>query len=163
MSDASHDPRRGAHGLLNRAIIFAIDAHWEQKDKSGEPYIFHPLRVMNAVRHFGEVAQCVAILHDVVEDCEIGLDSIEELFGRAVRDGVDAVTRREHPRSVLTDTRTKEIYRVFILRAGRHPMGREVKIADIRDNLSRLDGLKPDEADFLRNRYTNALALLGAY
>ena len=53
---------------LERAIQIAVEAHAGQIDKANEPYILHPLRVMFDVE--GEVASIVAVLHDVVKDCD---------------------------------------------------------------------------------------------
>lgn len=137
---------------LDTAIMMAAQAHAGQLDKSGEAYILHPLRVMNAVRHFGEDAMIIAVLHDVVEDCGILLSNLRIIFGDEIADGVDSVSRRGFE--------PKEIYREFIRRADQNRLGREVKIADIKDNLSRLGKLSADEADFLRKRYEGALAFL---
>ena len=52
---------------LHRAISIAVEAHQDQYDKGGHPYILHPLRVMNALKTTEEMI--VGVLHDVVEDC----------------------------------------------------------------------------------------------
>ena len=54
--------------LLAKAIKIAASAHAKQTDKSGAPYILHPLWVMHKVRHLGELYMITGILHDVVED-----------------------------------------------------------------------------------------------
>jgi hypothetical protein len=59
---------------IERAIEIAAKAHAGVKDKQGQPYLLHPLRVMMGVE--GEEAQIVAVLHDVVEDTPISLDDI---------------------------------------------------------------------------------------
>ncbi len=60
---------------LNQAIKIAVDAHSGQKDKAGQPYILHPLRVMlsikGALAEFVTDCRVVAVLHDVIEDTDI--------------------------------------------------------------------------------------------
>lgn len=55
---------------LSRAIAIAATGHMEQSSKDGLPYIFHPLTTMRKVRHEGESAMIVAVLHDFKEDCD---------------------------------------------------------------------------------------------
>lgn len=134
---------------LDRAIVIATAAHGGQVDKAGAPYILHPLRVMLRLRTAEE--RIVGMLHDVVEDSAWTLESLRaEGFSEAVLRGIDAVTRREG-----------ESYEDFVLRAGRDPLGRPVKLADLEDNcdLSRLPA--PTEQDQARvARYRRAIALL---
>jgi (p)ppGpp synthase/HD superfamily hydrolase len=54
--------------LLSTAILIATNAHAGQFDKGGKPYIFHPLRVTSFLKEDDEELQCIAVLHDVVED-----------------------------------------------------------------------------------------------
>lgn len=124
---------------LDRAIIMATEAHRRQVDKTGQPYILHPLRVMLAV---GEEARIAAVLHDVVEDGDVGHGDILALFGNEVHDAVFALTRQDG-----------ETYEDFILRAKANPIAREVKIADVMDNM------RPG-AEHLRPRYEKAIAVL---
>ncbi|MBC7149026.1 MAG: HD domain-containing protein [Rhizobium sp.] len=128
---------------LDMAIEVAVDAHRNQYDKNGEPYILHPLRVMLALD--AETDRIVGVLHDVVEDCVVGCGpSIRMLFGDDVWAAVTALTRDEG-----------ESYEDFIVRAKANPIARRVKIADINDNL------RPG-AEHLRPRYERALAVLQA-
>lgn len=134
---------------IERAIAVALDAHEGQKDKAGEPYILHPLRVMLAVS--GEDAQAAAALHDVVEDSGWTLGALrQEGFSEAVVSAVDAVTRRDG-----------ESYTAFVERAGAHPIGRQVKIADLRHNLSESRQLPGEEGEKRREKYRKALRQLG--
>lgn len=138
---------------LNRAISIAAEAHAGQRDRAGKPYILHPLRVMLAVPAY-EDAQIAAVLHDVLEDCpEWTRDRLAaEGLSTAALDAIDAVTRR-----------SGEEYTDFIARAGRNAIGREVKLADLRDNLDMSRIQEPTEADWDRhNRYIRAVASLVA-
>jgi guanosine-3',5'-bis(diphosphate) 3'-pyrophosphohydrolase len=80
--------------LLERAIEVAVVSHAGQMDKNEEPYILDPLRVMLTVReHGGSVAQqAAAVLHDVIEDCDIPDGFLEQRFPTEVCDMVDALT-----------------------------------------------------------------------
>ncbi len=57
--------------LLSKAILIATNAHANQFDKGGNPYILHPLRVMSFLKDADEELQCIAVLHDAVEDTSI--------------------------------------------------------------------------------------------
>lgn len=108
---------------LTSAIMIACEAHEGQTDKAGEPYIFHPLRVMMSLTD--DKHRIVAVLHDVAEDYEFGWDRIKDGdFGEDIEAAVDALTRRDG-----------EPYSEFISRCGADPIARVVKLADIEDNL----------------------------
>jgi (p)ppGpp synthase/HD superfamily hydrolase len=135
---------------LETAISIATNAHKGQTDKGGKPYILHPFRVMLSVGD-SEVAQTVAVLHDVVEDTDWTLDALRaEGFPEEVLDGIDAVTRREG-----------ESYEDFVDRAARNPIGRRVKIADIKDNMDLSRIQEPTDQDYARvEKYRAALIRL---
>jgi (p)ppGpp synthase/HD superfamily hydrolase len=139
---------------LEAAIEMAVRAHRGRVDKSGEPYVLHPLRVMFRLREQGHrvEVQAAAVLHDVVEDTPVTLNEIAAL-SQEVAVLVDAMTRR-----IVGET--KEVYVDFIRRAANNPEARALKIADIEDNMSRLDRLRPEEAAFLAKRYKRALEIL---
>lgn len=135
---------------VHDAILLAVNAHRGQKDKCGEDYIYHPLRVMLAMDT--EDRRIVAMLHDVVEDTTITLVDLDVLgCSDAVLAGIDAVTRSPG-----------ESYADFILREKADPLGCIVKIADIRDNLGRLGYLANEKMRAsLAKRYEKALSVLG--
>jgi (p)ppGpp synthase/HD superfamily hydrolase len=138
---------------VRQAIQMAAVRHRDQRDKAGKPYIAHCMRVALAVWHLGEDYFIAAILHDTVEDTATTLDEIEAMFGRAVRNAVDSVSRREYPR--------KEPYEEFVLRSKADPIGRLVKIADLYDNMSPERRPEPPfELDRKLERYEKALAVL---
>ena len=145
---------------LQEAIKLAVSAHDGQVDKAGLPYILHPMRVMMAVANEAkanplkgytvEELMIAAILHDVVEDTQVTLKQIENTFGGRVALTVDALSRRDG-----------EVYNVFILRAKGNPAARLIKVADVLDNLSRIDSLPPEQQSIER-RYRAALMVLNA-
>ena len=86
--------------IVDRALAFATIAHGEQKRKySGEPYIVHPIEVMEIVKTVphDEVMLAAALLHDVVEDTEVTLAEIHQAFGEDVASLVDDLTDVSKP------------------------------------------------------------------
>lgn len=81
---------------LDQAYMLAVDAHANQRRKSGEPYILHPLEVARICYEeigLGPTAVISAILHDVVEDTPVTIEEIEETFGPKIRTIVDGLTK----------------------------------------------------------------------
>ena len=116
---------------LEDAIALAAEAHRGQADKSGQPYILHPIRVM--LRCQTEAQRIVAVLHDVVEDTGRTFDDLRGLgYPDEILKALDCLTKREG-----------EPYEAFVERAASDPVARVVKIADIEDNLDlrRLPGI----------------------
>ncbi len=134
---------------LEDAIALASEAHRGQKDRAGAPYILHPLRVMMRVQ--GDAARMVAVLHDVVEDTAYTFDDLRLMgFGDEVLAALDCLTKR-----------AGETYMDFVRRSGANPLARQVKLADIEDNmdLRRLPTIGEEDVARLR-RYRRAWALL---
>jgi len=145
-------------GSLERAIAIALMAHAGQIDKAGAPYILHPLRVMLA--QTSEAARIAGVLHDVVEDGDgWTLERLRaEGFSPEVVEAVAAVTKRPED-----EGDTLEGYLAFVRRAAAHPIGRQVKLADLADNcdLSRI--AHPSEQDLARvEKYRQAIAAISA-
>ncbi|MBE6753555.1 MAG: bifunctional (p)ppGpp synthetase/guanosine-3',5'-bis(diphosphate) 3'-pyrophosphohydrolase [Ruminococcaceae bacterium] len=80
---------------IERAYLLANKAHAEQKRKSGEPYIVHPVSVAIILVELGMDSDCIvtALLHDVVEDTDYELSDIEEMFGKTIAELTDGVTK----------------------------------------------------------------------
>ena len=138
--------------MLERAIEIAVEAHKGQVDKGGSPYILHPLRVMMSVN--GESEKIVAVLHDVVEDSNWTFEALlAEGFSIEVIEALKSVTKNSD----------NEDYDSFIQRAIGNPIGRKVKIADIRDNLdvTRISDITDKDVKRI-NKYKKALKLLSA-
>ena len=106
------------------AVAIAAQAHKGQKDKAGSPYLLHPLRMM--LRMNSEAAMMAAVLHDVVEDTEWTLERLREAgFSEEVLEAVDCLTHREG-----------ESYQEFVERVQTNTIARQVKIADLEDNMN---------------------------
>lgn len=123
-------PRTYGGGIAG-AIALAAEIHQNQYDKGGRPYILHPIRVMERLKHKEGDWQIVAMLHDVLEDnpqdvydnFQLGA-LIEAEFGLPVLDYVICLTRVDH-----------EDYFDYISRVKNQPITRAVKLADLEDNM----------------------------
>jgi (p)ppGpp synthase/HD superfamily hydrolase len=108
--------------LLELALQIAVKAHDGEKDKSGEPYIFHPIRVMQ--RCSTPRGKIVALLHDTVEDTDVTFEELEAAsFDAGTIDTLRLVT---HEKGVPYDD--------YIDALVHDPVAVEVKIADLEDN-----------------------------
>lgn len=137
---------------LELAIQIAVEAHAGQVDKANEPYILHPLRVMFGVS--GEEARIVAVLHDVVEDCD------GWTFARLKQEGLSEKLI-EALKSVTKLPEEKNDYMAFIKRSSENEIGRQVKISDLSDNLDMSRIASPTDKDHQRiAKYEKALAYL---
>ena len=152
---------------LENAIKIAVEAHTGQVDKGGNPYILHPLRVMLSLDT--EEERIVGVLHDVVEDCEgwtwerLGEQCCSDEIIEALK-SVSKTPEEEKQFKKMDDPNEKlDHYLEFIKRAKFNKIGRNVKAADIKDNLdiSRIDDITESDIDRL-NRYKAALKMLGA-
>jgi len=109
---------------IEDAISVAAQAHKGQRDKAGAPYLLHPLRMM--LRMDSEAAMMAAVLHDVVEDTDWTLERLREAgFAEEVVEAVDCLTHREG-----------ESYEEFVVRVRANPIARQVKVADLEDNMN---------------------------
>ena len=82
--------------MVNKAFYFAVEAHKDQRRRSGEPYIYHPIEVATIAASdigLGRTSIICALLHDVVEDTKYTLDDIREMFGEKVSRVVDGLTK----------------------------------------------------------------------
>ena len=84
--------------MVEKAFYFAVEAHKDQRRRTGEPYIYHPIAVAYIAAHdigLGRTSIICALLHDVVEDTHYTLDDIKEMFGEKVAKVVDGLTKFE--------------------------------------------------------------------
>ena len=82
--------------LIKRAFTISMEAHKEMRRKSGEPYIFHPLSVAEICVEeigLGTTSIVAALLHDVVEDTDIQLKDLEQIFGKKIAKIIDGLTK----------------------------------------------------------------------
>lgn len=134
---------------LERAIAMAATAHAGQVDKAGQPYVLHPLRMMLSLE--SSAARIAAVLHDVVEDAGVTFEQLREAgFSESVVAAVGALTKQDG-----------EDYEAFIRRVADDSLAREVKLADLRDNLDLTRIAEPTVRDHARiEKYRQALEYL---
>ena len=135
--------------LTKKALRLCFDAHREQVDKTGLPYVFHPFHLAEQMKD--EATTVCALLHDVVEDTDYTLEDLCAMGFPA--DVVDALALLTHDPAVPYMDYVKEI--------AKNPIARKVKMADLRHNsdLSRMDEV--DEWAVKRTeKYKKALAYL---
>lgn len=137
--------------MTKAAMKLCFEAHKDQVDKSGLPYVFHPLLVAEQMCTEEEV--CVALLHDVMEDAGCTADDIRAAgMSEAI---VEALLLMTHDPSVG--------YMDYVANLANNPLARRVKMADLRHNMdvSRLDVVT--DADLARrDKYAKAYAMLEA-
>ena len=136
---------------LARAIAIAAEAHREQLDKNGAPYILHPVRVM--MKMGTEEAMMAAVLHDVVEDSGWTLEQLRsEGFSERVVTAVAHLTKRPSEEGD---------YDASIRRVMEDPLARKVKIADLEDNMDpkRLRQINERDVERLKKYHGAWLAL----
>lgn len=134
---------------VEKAIALALKHHRGQRDKVGQPYVMHLVRV--AGRFMTEEAQCVAILHDMLEDTKYPEAVLYADFGDKIGDAVVALSRFED-----------ETYMQYIRRCKQNKLAKQVKLADLRDNMRRDRGPHTPEMEHHRKMYWRALQELDA-
>lgn len=135
--------------MINKALNIAIEAHKEQTDKAGIPYIFHLLRVSEKGQT--ETEKICGLLHDIVEDTEWTFDKLkQEGFSDKIVSVIKCITKRNG-----------EIYMDFIKRVSKNPIATRIKINDLEDNMDikRLSFLTKKDLERL-NKYIRAYHFL---
>ena len=135
--------------LTKKAMRIAFEAHKNQIDKSGIPYIYHPIHL--AEQMVDEATTCVALLHDVIEDTDMTFEQLQaEGFTPEM---ITALRLMTHDESVP--------YMDYVSEIQKNPIAAKVKLADLKHNsdLTRLDYV--DEKALIRvEKYKKAIELL---
>ncbi len=135
--------------MTKMALRLCFDAHKDQEDKTGMPYVFHPFHLAEQMTDEETVA--TALLHDVVEDTDLTLDDLKAMgFPERVLSALALLT---HDPAVP--------YMEYVAAVKNNPIARAVKLADLRHNsdMSRFDTVS--EWDIKRaEKYAAAIALL---
>ncbi len=132
-----------------KAMKLCFEAHRDQTDKSGMPYVFHPIHL--AEQMTDEATTVTALLHDVVEDTDYTIQDLREMGFRS--DAVDAIALMTHDPAVP--------YMNYVAKIKDNPIARAVKLADLRHNsdITRLDHV--DDLAMARvTKYLMAIDLL---
>ena len=134
-----------------RAMKIAYEAHHGQLDKSGMPYVFHPIHL--AEQMDDEISCTAALLHDVAEDTDITLDDLRKEFPKEVTDIIALLTHSEG-----TD------YFDYVRAIKSNPAAVKVKLADLAHNSdeTRLTGVEIEEGrlEYWRDKYSRAKKIL---
>lgn len=141
-------PRVTAEELqrIKDAYFLAQDAHCEQKRKTGEPYIIHPIAVATIAAEELELdanTVCAAFLHDVVEDTAYTLDNIRERFGDDVAFLVDAVTKRK--KAEYVSSKQVDNFQQIVASVNYDVRALLLKLSDRLHNMRTLDSMRPDK------------------
>ena len=131
------------------ALKLCFEAHKDQIDKSGMPYVFHPFHL--AEQMADENTTIVALLHDVIEDTEYTLDDLRK-FGFA-EDVLSAISLMTHADDVP--------YMEYVVKIKTNPIAKAVKLADLKHNsdMSRLDRITQIDEERAK-KYKQAIELL---
>ncbi|MCF8714870.1 bifunctional (p)ppGpp synthetase/guanosine-3',5'-bis(diphosphate) 3'-pyrophosphohydrolase [Joostella atrarenae] len=130
--------------LIRLAFDTAVDAHKDQRRKSGEAYIFHPIAVAKIVAQqigLDATAIAAALLHDVVEDTSYTLEDMERLFGETVARIVDGLTKISQMTSEQDISLQAENFRKMLLTLNDDVRVILIKIADRLHNMQTMDSM----------------------
>ena len=137
--------------LTGKAMKIAYAAHHGQLDKSGIPYIFHPIHLSEQMDD--EISCCVALLHAVVEDTTVTMEELAEQFPAEVMEALKLLT---HDDSVD--------YFAYVRAIKENPIAKKVKLADLAHNSDQSrcvgSGLSQEKLDFWKAKYEKATKLL---
>ncbi|WP_321971750.1 bifunctional (p)ppGpp synthetase/guanosine-3',5'-bis(diphosphate) 3'-pyrophosphohydrolase [Paratractidigestivibacter sp.] len=136
---------------VESAYRFAADYHRDQRRRSGEPYINHPVEVALILAkdfRMDEDTICAALLHDTVEDTSATLDQLKGLYGETVADLVDGVTKLTNVKVASMDEKQAWNLRKMFLAMSHDIRVVIIKLADRLHNMRTLAALPPDRRVF---------------
>lgn len=153
--------------LMHKAFNFAYEAHREQRRKTGEPYIIHPIAVALIIAkelQLGAEPVCAAFLHDVVEDTPCTNEKIREMFGNDVAFLVKVVTKQNKARYSMS--KQLDNFKQMLDSVHYDIRAILIKLADRLHNMRTLDSMRPDkqmkiagETDYFYAPLANRLGL----
>ncbi len=132
--------------LIRKAFDLAVDAHKDQRRKSGEAYIFHPIGVAKIVASeigLGATGIAAALLHDVVEDTPITIEDLEKKFGLKIAMLVEGLTKISQVKKDMNISMQAENFRKMLLTLNDDVRVILIKIADRLHNMQTMDSM-PD-------------------
>lgn len=131
------------------ALKLCFEAHKEQVDKSGMPYVFHPFHLAEQMNT--EETTIVALLHDLVEDTDYTIEDLVDMgFDKSITDAIALMTHDDNVE-----------YMDYVRMIKENPIAKAVKLADLKHNsdLTRLDTID-EKALSRREKYLKAIAIL---
>src|SRR5947209_3786215 len=155
--------------LLNRAYVYAMKAHGEQKRLSGDPYISHPIEVAAILTEhkLDDATIAAALLHDTIEDTEATRAEIDQLFGKDIGRLVEGLTKLKRLDLVSREATQAENLRKLLLAIAEDVRVLLVKLADRLHNMRTLDHMPPEarrrNAEETIDIYAPLAARIGMY
>jgi RelA/SpoT family (p)ppGpp synthetase len=136
-----------SEALLNRAYVYAMRAHGEQKRASGDPYFSHPLEVAAILTDLklDDATIAAALMHDTIEDTEVTRAEIDQMFGRDIGALVEGLTKLKKLDLVTKEAKQAENLRKLLLAIANDVRVLLIKLADRLHNMRTLSH-KPPEA-----------------
>ena len=132
---------------IRKAFDLALDAHKDMRRKSGEPYIYHPIAVAQIVASeigLGATSVICALLHDTVEDTDVTLDDIRNLFGETESKIIDGLTKIENVFDQSSSIQA-ENFRKVLLTLSDDVRVILIKLADRLHNMRTLESMARDK------------------
>lgn len=130
------------------ALQIAQKAHAGQVDKAGKDYILHPMTVASYMDT--DIEKAIAYLHDVLEDTDVTVDALREIFPNEIVDTLITLTHRKD-----------ESYFEYIQRVSKSKLAKKVKVADLLHNLDITRIKEPTKQDYERlEKYKKAILYL---
>jgi len=130
--------------MIRKAFNLSVEAHSNQRRKTGEPYIFHPISVAKIVANeigLGAISIAAALLHDVVEDTKYTLEDIERLFGETVARIVSGLTKISSLKKDKDHSIQAENFRKMLLTLHDDVRVILIKVADRLHNMQTMDAM----------------------
>ncbi len=130
--------------LIRKAFDFAVESHKDQRRKSGEAYIFHPIAVAKIVAGqigLGATSIAAALMHDVVEDTDVTVEDIEKMFNPKVAQIVEGLTKIAQVKKDLNISMQAENFRKMLLTLNDDVRVILIKIADRLHNMQTMDSM----------------------
>ena len=130
--------------LIRKAFNLSVEAHSNQRRKTGEPYIFHPISVAKIVANeigLGAVSIVAALLHDVVEDTKYTINDIEQLFGETIARIVSGLTKISSLKKDKDHSIQAENFRKMLLTLHDDVRVILIKVADRLHNMQTMDAM----------------------
>ncbi len=140
-----YDPKAD-EALLNRAYVYAMKAHGNQKRASGAPYFSHPLEVAAILTELklDDATVATALLHDVIEDTDATRAEIDQMFGSEIGSLVDGLTKIKRLDLVSKKAEQAESFRKLLIAISSDIRVLLVKLADRLHNMRTLEHMKPE-------------------
>ena len=159
----SYDPKAD-EALLNRAYVYAMKAHGNQKRASGESYFSHPLEVAAILTDLklDDATIVTALLHDVIEDTPITRAEIDQLFGPEIGKLVDGLTKIRRLDLVSKKAEQAENFRKLLVAISSDIRVLLVKLADRVHNMRTLEHMKPETRKRISEETVDIYAPLAA-